>query len=198
MSLPKTLLQMAGVEPKPHPLAASALLLIDLQNEYRHGKLPLPGVEPALVAAAQVLGKARAGGRPVIHVRHCGRVGGLFDPATAAFSIADPLTPAADEAIVDKTLPNAFARTDLQARIEALGVKSLIVVGFMTHLCVSSTVRAALDLGLGCTVVAEACATRDLPDGEGGVVGAAALHRAELVALSDRFAVVARDAAALA
>lgn len=194
---PKTLLQMAGVEPKPHALAASALLLIDLQNEYRGGKLPLPGAEAAIGQAAGLLEKARAAGRPVIHVRHCGKVGGAFDPATAAFSIVDELTPRQPETIVDKTLPNAFAKTPLAETLSGLGVKSVIVAGFMTHLCVSSTVRAALDLGIGCTVVAGACATRDLPDGQGGTLAADALHRAEIAALSDRFAMIAADAGAI-
>ena len=67
----------------------------------------------------------------------------------------------------------------------------------MTHMCVSSTVRAALDLGIACTVVDKACATRDLPDGEGGAVTAPDLHRAELAALSDRFAMIAKDSEAL-
>jgi nicotinamidase-related amidase len=67
----------------------------------------------------------------------------------------------------------------------------------MTHMCVSSTARAALDLGYGCTVVGNACATRDLPDGHGGVVSAAELHRVELAALRDRFAVVVDGAADL-
>lgn len=196
-SPPKTLLQMAGVEPKPHPLDASALLLIDLQNEYRGGKLPLPGVEAAVAQAATLLEKARAAGRPVIHVRHCGRVGGAFDPATAAFSIVEELTPRQRETIVDKTLPNAFAKTPLAATLADLDVKSIIVAGFMTHMCVSSTVRAALDLGIGCTVVAGACATRDLPDGQGGTLAADTLHRAELAALSDRFAMIAADAGAI-
>lgn len=197
MTLPKTLLQMAGASPAPHPLAESALLLIDLQNEYRDGKLPLPGVEAAVGEAANLLEKARAAGRPVIHVRHCGRVGGAFDPSTAAFSIVAELTPREGESIVDKTLPNAFAKTSLATTLEGLGVNKLIVAGFMTHMCVSSTVRAALDLGLGCTLVAAACATRDLPDGQGGVVAAAELQRAEMAALSDRFATIAADAAAI-
>jgi hypothetical protein len=55
-------------------------------------------------------------------------------------------------------------------------------------------VRAALDLGYGSTVVASACATRDLPAASGGVVPAAVLHEAELAALSDRFAMIAREA----
>jgi hypothetical protein len=40
-------------------------------------------------------------------------------------------------------------------------------------------------------VLAPACATRDLPDGQGGVVAAADIHRIELVALADRFATIA-------
>lgn len=67
----------------------------------------------------------------------------------------------------------------------------------MTHMCVSSTVRAALDLGYRSTVIASACATRDLPDGLGGVVDAATLHRAALAALGDRFAVIAPNASSI-
>jgi len=63
---------------------------------------------------------------------------------------------------------------------------------------VSSTVRAALDLGYRCTVVANAAATRDLPDGHGGVVDANSLHRMELAALADRFAIVVDDVKAWA
>jgi len=194
---PQTLLQMAGVPARPHPWSDSALLLIDMQNEYLDGKLPLPGAAAALDEAARLLAAARRAGRPVLHVRHAGKVGGLFDPATRNFSLADPVTPLAEEAVIDKSLPNAFAKTELHDRLAALGAKSLIVGGFMTHMCVSSTVRAALDFGYGCTVVAGAAGTRDLPDGQGGVIDAVALHRAELAALADRFAIVVPNAAAL-
>lgn len=63
-------------------------------------------------------------------------------------------------------------------------------------MCVSATVRAALDLGYRTTLVAAATATRDLPDPAGGVVTADALQRAELAALADRFAVVVKDCGA--
>lgn len=187
---PVTLLQMAGAEPRPHSLAESAVVMIDAQMEYRDGKLPLPGIDAAVAEGAQLLTLARRQGRPVINVAHQGRAGGLFDPEGPGFPFIPAAAPGPGEAVVRKSLPNAFAGTDLAARLEALGVRSIIVGGFMTHMCVSSTVRAALDLGIGCTVVAGACATRDLPDGAGGVVAAAALHRAELAGLADRFAVV--------
>jgi nicotinamidase-related amidase len=195
MAVPTTLMQMAGAPGTPHPLAASAVVMIDAQNEYLSGGLPLAGIDRALDEGARLLAAARAAGRPVIHVQHKGRPGGLFDPETAGFAIAAPVAPLAGETVVSKGLPNAFAGTDLDGVLKTLEVSSLVVGGFMTHMCVSSTVRAALDLGYGCTVVGNACATRDLPDGHGGVVSAAELHRAELAALGDRFAVII-DAAA--
>ena len=72
-----------------------------------------------------------------------------------------------------------------------LGRTQLVIAGFMTHMCVSSTARAAVDLGYKATVAADAAATRDLPDPMGGVIAADALHRAALAELADRFAVVA-------
>ncbi len=79
----------------------------------------------------------------------------------------------------------------------AAGRKHLVVAGFMSHMCVSSTVRGALDFDYRCSVVAGACATRDPPDGTGGMIAADQLQRAELAALADRFATVLSDAAAL-
>lgn len=76
------------------------------------------------------------------------RPGGLFDPETAGFAIAAPVAPLAGETVVTKGPPNAFAGTDLDGVLKTLEVSSLVVGGFMTHMCVSSTVRAALRSGL--------------------------------------------------
>jgi nicotinamidase-related amidase len=96
------------------------------------------------------------------------------------------------EAVLHKPLPNAFAQTDLDAALKKLGRPQLVFAGFMTHMCVSSTARAALDLGYKASVAADAAATRDLPDPMGGTIAADALHRAALAALADRFAIVAK------
>ncbi len=197
MAQPKTLLELAGASPAPHSLAESAVVMIDAQREYLDGALPLTGIEPALIEGARLLFAARASGTPIVHVQHKGRPGGLFDPETSNFEIAPQVTPFDDEIRVEKALPNAFAGTDLEARLKELGRTNLIVAGFMTHMCVSSSVRAALDLGFACTIVSGACATRDLPDGRGGAVAAEQLHRAELAALADRFAVVVPDSQTL-
>lgn len=192
MSTPKTLLELSGADMRPPPLATSALVIIDAQNEYLDGKLALPGVKQALDALARLLGKAREAGAPVVHVQHKGRAGGLFDLEARSGAIIDAVKPAAGESIVLKPLPNAFAQTELDVTLKKLGRTQLVFAGFMTHMCVSSTTRAALDLGYKATVASDAAATRDLPDPMGGVIGADALHRAALAALADRFALVAR------
>ena len=198
----QSLLAMAGAPLDPSPWDKAALVLIDAQMEYVDGKLRLRGVTPALQEAARVLKLAREKSAPVIHIVHHGRPGGaLFDPSGPMSKIAPEVAPVSGESIVPKGLPNAFAKTDLQKTLEATGRKELVVVGFMTHMCVSATVRAALDLGYRTTVVADATATRDLPDPlmcpeSHGVQPAETVHRATLAALADRFAIVVRNARA--
>jgi nicotinamidase-related amidase len=193
MSGAKTLLQMAGANPSPAKLSDAALVVIDAQNEYVSGRLPLEGVNGALDNIAILLKSARAAGAPVIHVMQRGRPGGLFDPEGDTFKLAPQAAANAGEAIVEKPLPNAFAKTNLQTVLEATGRKSLVIAGFMTHMCVSATTRSALDHGYATTVVADAVATRLLPDPLGGAdIPAAQIHRTALAELADRFATIAR------
>lgn len=197
MTEPKTLLQLAGADPRPSRVAEATLLLIDLQNEYLEGPIAVEGAGAAVTEAARLLAAARATGTPVIHVAHRGRAGSLFDREAPRGQIVAELAPNPGETVIEKGLPNAFAGTGLAGALEAAGRKDLVIAGFMTHMCISSTARAALDAGYRATVVASACGTRALPDGSGSVVDAGTLHRISLVALSDRFAVIATDADAV-
>lgn len=189
-----TILQLLGAPSQPSSLADSVLLIIDAQREYVDGKLALPGIEASLAAGACLLARARAAGTPVVHVLHRG-AGPIFNPATPYHQPAETMLPLAGEAIVEKTQANAFAGTGLQSVLEATGRKNLIVIGYMTHNCVSSTVRAATERGFRSTVVAAASGTRALPDGQGGVLSAEVLHAASLIGLSDTQAVIVRDVA---
>jgi len=197
MTKPLTLFEMAGADLSAPSLEDASVVLIDCQMEYVDGGLALPGVGAALAEIAQLTAKARAAGAPVIHIVHRGQSGGLFDLDGHGGQIAPEAAPAGDEAVIAKPLPNAFAKTDLHDRLQAIGRPELVVAGFMTHMCVSSTIRAGLDLGYRCTLVANAAATRDLPSPSGGTVPAATLHEAAVAALADRFAVVVGDAADL-
>ena len=192
MTAPTTLLAMARANLAPSRLAEAVLLLVDCQNEYLEGPLALPGAGPAVAEAAALLERARAAGTPVVHVVHQGVPGSLFDLDAPRGAIIDAVAPHPGEPVVRKRLPNAFAGTELDEALKATGRQEVIVVGFMTHMCVSATTRAALDHGWRASVVAAACATRPLPDalGTGPAVDAETLHRVELAALADRFAIV--------
>ncbi len=197
MPEPKTLLALSGADLTPSRLSAATLVLIDCQMEYVDGALALPGVGPALESAGRLLGRAREAGTPVVHIVHKGQPGGPFDLEAERGQIAPQVAAENGETVISKGLPNGFAGTDLHATLQALGRKELIFGGFMTHMCVSSSVRAALDLGYRTTLVAGAAATRDLPLPGGGVIDAKSLHNASLAALADRFAIIVPEADAL-
>ncbi|MBB6487084.1 isochorismatase family protein [Rhizobium lusitanum] len=198
-TLPKTLLQIAGASLTPSPLDRSALILIDHQLEYVTGAIPLSGIEAAIAEAAKLLDLARTYHVPVFHVVHHGRPGAAaFDPQGPYTAIMPELLPIENEKVVIKSLPNAFAGTNLHHLIQEVGRKELIIAGFATHMCVSTTTRAALDLGYRNTVVANATASRDLPlvDGK-GVIPAEIVRQTALAELADRFAIIVPDTATL-
>ncbi len=192
MTAAKTLMQLAGIDLTPPRLGDSWLVLIDIQNEYLAGPLALPDASPAIVRATALLGRARDSGAVIIHIAHKGAPGSLFDRAAERGAIVAPLAPRPGEIVIEKQLPNAFAGTELNTQLAATGRKELVLAGFMTHMCVSSTARAALDLGFRTTIDADSCATRDLPDGSGGTIAAKLIHDVALAELSDRFAIIAR------
>jgi len=193
MSEPKTLLELSGADLQPASLAGCGLIIVDMQNEYLEGPIAVSAAAGAIRSAQGLLTKARNTGSFIVHIAHKGRAGGLFDRNAERGQIIEELAPLPDEVIVEKELPNAFAGTDLQELLQKSGCKDIIIIGFMTHMCVSSTARAAIEFGFRVTVDAQCCATRDLPDGVGGKIDADTVHQVALVELSDRFAIIARD-----
>lgn len=192
LGAPFTLLGLSGRTSLPAKLAQACLVLIDYQNEYLSGPLTLPDAHAALIQTADLLARARAAGTRIIHVVHEGAAGGMFDRAGHRGQIIPVLAPLGGETVLGKPRPNAFSGTALADVIGSAGTE-LVVAGFMTHMCVSSTVRAALDLGYPVTLASDACTTRDLPvtgATDGSFITAASLHAASLAALADRFACV--------
>jgi len=191
MSALKTMFQLTGRGYAAANLSNASLLIIDAQNEYLSGPLALSGMEAATANIALLLEAARKAKRPVVHVRHLGTVGGMFDPQGPRGEFIAGLEPTGDEVIIEKRMPNAFNDTGLQSALEKLGPLDLIVCGFMSHSSVSTTVRAAKDYGFRCTLVEDACATRDLPTAN-GVISAADVQRTEMAIMNDNFATLAQ------
>ena len=194
MSASKTLRDITGMGNTPTTIGKSALVLIDCQNTYREGVMQLEGVEPALAQCQKLLARYRDAGRPVIHIQHDAGTGSPYDVNDRIGAIADIVKPRDGEPIVVKTYPSSFEKTNLDDLLKGFGVEDVALVGFMTHVCVNSTARAAFNHGYRATVVGNATATRSLPNPTGGVTSAKDLHEASLTALNDIFAVVVPSA----
>lgn len=187
-----TLRRLNGFDETPATLADSTLILVDYQNTYTQGIMELTDWSPALDAAAELLSKARDSGTTVIHVINDGGKDTPYDITAEIGRIHPRLAPTADEKVVVKTVPNAFAGTDLGDLVDAAGNDTVIIAGFMTHMCVTFTTEGAFLRGNKPTVVADACATRPL-----GQVTAAQLHDSALATIADLYAVVVPTSAAL-
>lgn len=92
----------------------------------------------------------------------------------------DELEPESGEIVIDKPGYSAFERTDLQLVLASRGITELVLCGITTEVCVSSTLRAAVDRGYRCVTVRDACASAytDLHEAalrmvevEGGIFG---------------------------
>jgi len=185
-----TLRQLVGLADQPAALADSTLIMIDCQNTYTQGVMELEGVQPALDQAAELLDRARSAGIPVVHIMHDAGEGSPYDVRDEIGQIVERVAPRDGELVIVKTFPNAFIGTDLDQRLTAAPGRDLILAGFMTHMCVSSTARGAFSLGYRPAVVAGATATRALPGPAGELVSAAALQAASLAGISDLFGIV--------
>lgn len=145
-------------------MSKSALLVIDLQNEYLPtGKLPLVNIEQAAANAVKVIAKARQESSLVIHVQHIANgESPIFQPSSNGIEFQDTVKPQADEAVVIKNQINAFLNTTLKEILDTNQVTELVVIGAMSHMCVDAAVRAASDFGYKVKVIHDACATLDL------------------------------------
>jgi nicotinamidase-related amidase len=190
MPASRTLRDITGMGYTPASIGTSALVLIDCQNTYREGVMQLEGVEPALVECRRLLQRYRDAGRPIIHVQHDAGAGTPYDVHDQSGAIADVVAPRVGEPIVVKNYPSSFEKTNLKDLLGGYGVEDVTLAGFMTHVCVNSTARAAFNNGYRVTVVGNATATRSLPNPSGGDISAKDLHEASLAALNDIFAVV--------
>lgn len=186
MSELKTIRDIVGLGDESTPISDSALIIIDAQNTYCEGVMKLDGMEKALKECRVLLDRFRKAGRPVFHIQHDAGPGTPYDVKSHIGQIVDILAPSEREPVITKNYPNSFVGTELDALLKKAGIKNLILVGFMSHMCVNSTARGAFSLGYRPTVVASATATRALPfKVTGEIIASSALNAAALAALAD-------------
>jgi nicotinamidase-related amidase len=168
----------------------TGLVLVDIQNDYfAGGAMELESMDTAADTASTVLEAFRQQNNPVYHIQHISARQGatFFVPGTEGVEIHTKVAPTDGETVFQKHFPNSFRDTALLETLRADGVEALVICGAMSHMCIDATTRAAFDHGFSCTVVFDACATRNLQF-EGRTVPAKEVHAAFMAALSVPYA----------
>ena len=167
-------------------MSKKALIVIDIQNEYfENGGLPLVNPTEASSNARKVLDHFRENNLPIAHIQHLSanpEAMPIFVEGTKGVEIHESVKPIDGEKVFQKYFPNSFRDTGLLDYLKENEVTEVTVVGMMTHMCVDATTRAAFDFGFNCTVIGDACASRDL-EIDGKTVKADDVHHAILAAL---------------
>lgn len=184
-----TIRAIAGA-PAPQHLdpARTALLVIDFQNEYFSGKMPIPDGQKALDNARRLVERADVEGTSVYHIQHVTPAGSpVFAEDSESSAFHHDSQPAGNHVILRKSSVSVFPTTDIDRRLKQAGVDTLIITGLMTHACVAGAARDAVPLGYNVIVAEDACATRDLEMSNGETVAHDMLHRAALASIDDTF-----------
>ena len=175
----------------------TALLLIDVQQAFKNeaywgGNRNNPQAEQNIT---DLLTCWRSNNLPVVHVKHNSRNSSsplhANNPGNQIMDCARPLT---GEPLFEKQVNSAFIGTQLQAYLDEQGITNLVIVGFITDHCVSTTARMAGNYGYEVCVVADATATFDRIGPEGELYKSEVIHRITLASLHQEFAMIVKTA----
>lgn len=168
----------------------TALILVDIQNDYfPNGSNPLHNAENALNNAKIILDHFRSTQYPLFFIQHFnGPDSSFFRPNTPGAEIHATIAPLPSEKVIQKNYPNSFIQTSLENDLKTDGIEHLVIVGMMSHMCIDATTRAAKDLGFSCTVIPDACATKNLTLHTGELVDATAVHNSFMAGLNGYYA----------
>jgi nicotinamidase-related amidase len=173
-----------------------ALIVIDVQNEYVTGDLPIeyPDVQTSLANIGRAIDAARAARIPVVVVQNLTPAGApIFARGSEGAELHEVVASRKRDHLVEKALPSAFTNTDLADWLATHEVDTLTVTGYMTHNCDASTVFEALHMGLDVEFLHDA--TGSVPyENSAGKASAEEIHRVFSVVLHSRFAAVASTA----
>jgi nicotinamidase-related amidase len=174
-----------------------ALIVIDVQNEYFDGALPIsdPPPDASLANVGRAMDAATAAGVPVIVVQHGSTdpESPIFREGTHAWELHPEIERRSRDHLIEKTLPGSFTGTPLESILAEARVDTVAITGYMTHMCVDTTSRQAAHLGLAVEILNDATGTLAL-ENKGGSAAGEELHRATLVAQGQFFAdVVSTD-----
>jgi nicotinamidase-related amidase len=165
----------------------TALIVIDVQEEYFGGRLPIsyPPREASLEQIGRAMDHATEASVPVVVVRHTGQPGsGTFESDSATWQLRPEIAARPFDTLIDKRLPGSFTGTPLQEFLAEHGIDHITIAGYMTNVCCDTTARQALHMGLGATILYDAVGVPAMPSIDGAILDAEQLQRDALAPLA--------------
>ncbi|WP_212785141.1 cysteine hydrolase family protein [Ferrigenium kumadai] len=169
-------------------MQTTALILVDVQKGF---DAPQWGVRNNLDAEKNIsllLEKWRESGKQIIHIQHRStEPDSPLRPDRPSFEFKPEAMPEPGEVVFRKNTNSAFIGTSLETYLREHGISSLVIVGFTTDHCVSTTTRMAGNLGYSVILVSDATATFDRNDINGVNIPAHEIQRIHLASLNREF-----------
>ena len=142
-----------------------AILVVDMLNDFVYGALTCERGKAIVPATAKLLEAARENGVPVIfcndaHIKDIDRELALWGDhaiaGTPGAEVIAELKPTERDYVVPKRRYSGFFQTDLDILLRELGIKTVVMTGLHTHMCVRHTSADAYSLGYDVVVAKEA------------------------------------------
>lgn len=168
-----------------------ALLVIDVQNEYFSGALPISHPPGSLDNVLRAMDAAQGRGVPIAVIQHAAAApdAPVFRLGSPAWELHPQVAARPRDVLIDKHLPGSFTGTGLAAWLAEKGADTVVICGYMSQMCCDTTSRQAFHRGLAVEFLSDATGTLDIKN-YAGAVTAQELHRAVLVTQAMRFAKV--------
>jgi nicotinamidase-related amidase len=140
----------------------TALLIIDVQLGMFDERFPVFKGDDLLNTIQSLIRKARTAQIPIVFVQHNGKeANDPIYPGLPGWQIHPAIAPLEGDTIIHKDHPDAFQDTDLQEKLQSLGITHLVEAGIQTEYCVDTTCRRAYSLGYQITLVKDGHSTWD-------------------------------------
>ena len=159
-----------------------ALLVIDVQNEYFTGKLPVSHPEGSFNNILRIMDAAMEDkiATAVIQNSAVSSESPVFRKGSYEWELHPEIAKRHRDILIEKNFPDSFTGTVLDKWLKDNNADTVTIIGYMTQNCCDTTARRAFHLGYGIEFLSNATGTLSITNGAGSVT-AEELHRAILV-----------------
>src|SRR4051812_17925828 len=177
--------------------SGTALIVIDVQRAFDQWEAAgkRRNNPEAVARIVDLLQAFRGNNTPIFHIRHQGTApNSFFLPGEPGYEIKDEAREMEGEPVLVKRVNSAFIGTDLERRLRAADIGTLVICGATTNHCVETTTRMAGNLGFDACLVRDATWTFDRVGPDGDAHSAEEIHAMTLANLNEEFASIVSTA----